>query len=43
MLSLSKMRTAKKVAVGFGISVVIAILVGWVGYQGIRELAGHVE
>jgi len=40
---LSKMKTGTKILTGFGIAVVITLIVGWVGYRGISKLSGHVN
>lgn len=39
----AKMKTGTKVLSGFGIAVVITVIIGLVGYRGITKLNGHVE
>jgi methyl-accepting chemotaxis protein len=39
----SKMKTGTKVLLGFGFAVVVAVVVGLVGYRGIYKLTKHVE
>ena len=39
----AKMKTGTKVLGGFGIAIVVAVIVGLVGYRGITKLTGHVE
>ena len=39
----AKMKTGTKVLAGFGIAIVIAVVVGFVGYRGISKLSSHVE
>jgi methyl-accepting chemotaxis protein len=39
----AKLKTGTIVLVGFGIAMVVAIVVGLVGYRGISRLSGHVE
>ncbi|MHB8957082.1 MAG: methyl-accepting chemotaxis protein, partial [Pirellulaceae bacterium] len=38
----AKMKTGTKVLSGFGFAVVIAVVVGFVGYRGIGTLSGHI-
>lgn len=38
----AKMKTGTKILTGFGIAIVITVVVGVVGYQGISKLGGHV-
>ena len=39
----AKMKTGTKVLAGFGIAMVVAVVVGLVGYVGIKKLSAHVE
>jgi PAS domain S-box-containing protein len=39
----SSMKTATKVVAGFGIAILIAMLVGYIGYRGISTLSGNLE
>ena len=39
----AKMKTGTKVLAGFGIAIVIALAVGFVGYRGISKLGGRVQ
>ena len=39
----AKMKTGTKVLAGFGIAIVVAVVVGLVGYRGISKLGVHVE
>ncbi len=40
---LGRMKTGTKILAGFGFAVVVAVIVGLVGYAGIQKMSGHVE
>ena len=40
---LTKMKTRTKVLAGFALAIVVAVIVGFVGYSGIGKLSGHVN
>ena len=40
---LANMKTGKKVMLGFGFAVAVALVVGWVGYRGIATIGRHVD
>jgi methyl-accepting chemotaxis protein len=39
----ARMKTGTKILTGFGFAIMIALIVGWVGYRGISKLTGHVD